>query len=174
MRLLFRRTALLAFASLTLGFILAGCSHYRLGTGSQLAFQKLYVAPVNNVAAIPQARALVTTKIREKLMQDGRIALVNTPDEADATLEVVLKEYDRTPTIRLESDTGLARQFALDLTAEATLRLSGGRILFEKREVKASREAFIDGGQLQSEYQTVPLLADSLANGVSHAVLDTW
>ena len=116
----------------------------------------------------------MTTKIREKLMQDGRIALVNTPDEADAILEVVLKEYDRTPTIRLESDTGLARQFALDLTAEATLRLSGGRILFEKRPIKASREAFIDGGQLQSEYQTVPLLADSLANGVSHAVLDTW
>lgn len=174
MRFLFRRTFLAILTSLTLGLVLAGCGHYRLGTGSQLAFQKLYVAPVTSTATLPQARVLVGTKIREKLMQDGRITLVNSPEEADATLEVALKEYNRTPTVNLDTDTGLARQFALDLTAEATLRLSGGRVLFEKRQIKANREAFIDGGQLQSEYQTVPLLAESLANSVAHVVLDTW
>lgn len=171
---LLRRTFLAILTSVTLGLLLAGCGHYRLGTGSQLTFQKLYVAPATSVATVPQTRVLVTTKVREKLMQDARITLVNSPEDADATLEIALKEYNRTPTINLDSDTGLARQFALDLTAEVTLHLSDGRVLFEKRQIKANREAFIDGGQLQSEYQAMPLLAESLANSISHAVLDTW
>jgi hypothetical protein len=36
------------------------------------------------------------------------------------------------------------------------------------------REAFTDSGQLQSEYQTLPLLAESLAAKVTHAALDVW
>jgi len=37
-----------------------------------------------------------------------------------------------------------------------------------------TREAFTDGGQLQSEYQALPLIAEALAQRVALAALDTW
>jgi hypothetical protein len=58
-------------------------------------------------------------------------------------------------------------------------------MLFNKRVVEVQKEAFLDNGlgsvpfgtsndQLQSEYNTLPLLADSLSDRVTHAVLDVW
>jgi hypothetical protein len=46
--------------------------------------------------------------------------------------------------------------------------------LFENRPVNAHRDAFTDGGQLQSEFQTLPLLAEALADKIAHAALDVW
>jgi hypothetical protein len=40
--------------------------------------------------------------------------------------------------------------------------------------VNAVREVFTDSGQLQSEFQTLPLLADALATKVVHTALDVW
>jgi hypothetical protein len=58
-------------------------------------------------------------------------------------------------------------------------------MLFSDRVVEVHREAFVDNGlgnvpfgtsndQLQSEYNTLPLLADQLSMRVTHAVLDVW
>jgi hypothetical protein len=58
-------------------------------------------------------------------------------------------------------------------------------MLFEGRQIEVQREAFVDNGlgsvpfgtsndQLQSEYNTLPLLADQLSAQVTHAVLDVW
>lgn len=167
------------FASLGLlglaAIVLAACGHYQLGTEGKLAFTTLYVAPVGNATMLPQAQAAVSTQLRETLGRDGRVTLVNEPAGADATLTVTLKDYHRDVRAVREDDTGLARKFALTLGAECTLHDNrGGRDLFAKRAVAVSRDAFTDGGQLQSEYQAVPLLADALAQKISHAVLDVW
>ena len=74
---------------------LAGCSHYQLGTGGALAFRTLYVAPIENKTLLPQAHALVSTVLREELLRDGRVTLVNVPEQADATLSLVLSDYHR-------------------------------------------------------------------------------
>ena len=74
---------------------LAGCSHYQLGTGATRRFATLYVEPVASRALVPQAQALVATQIREALVRDGRVQLVNAPREAEATLRVALTGYDR-------------------------------------------------------------------------------
>jgi hypothetical protein len=58
-------------------------------------------------------------------------------------------------------------------------------MLFDGRIVEVQREAFTDNGlgsvpfgtsndQLQSEYNTLPLLASSLSDKLAHAVLDVW
>jgi len=74
----------------------------------------------------------------------------------------------------LENDTGLARKFTLTLEVACTLKTRAGESLFTDRMVQVQRDAFTDRGQLQSEYQTVPLLAEALAKKVVHAVLDVW
>lgn len=152
----------------------SGCANYKLGTGKELAFKSIYVAPVESEADAPQARALVWGRLRETLLRDSRVTLVGSAEEADATLVVVLKKYGRDATVSKADDTGLARKFSLTLQAECTLSLRGGKDLFSKKKVVAQKEAYVDGGQLQSEYNTLPYLADSLAQSILHATLDVW
>jgi hypothetical protein len=131
---------------------------------------------VVNESKLPQAVAVVSTQIREAFLNDGRVILVNSADEADAILTVHLTKYSRTATAVQAADTGLARKFDVTLDAEASLRDNhAGKFLFEKRKVEAVREAFADsGGQLQSEYQTLPLLGETLAKNILGATLDVW
>ncbi len=153
---------------------LSGCSHYRLGTGADLKFKSLYVAPVSSETLAPQSRAIISSKIRECFLRDGRITLVNSAEEADATLQVTLKQYGREATVSKASDAGLARKFALTLNAECSLTTHDGKTLFSARKLQAQREVYVDGGQLQAEFETLPFLADQMAREVTHATLDTW
>ncbi|AHF89444.1 hypothetical protein OPIT5_03350 [Opitutaceae bacterium TAV5] len=166
---------LLAFAVCTL-FALAGCSGYRLGTGVRAPFDTLYIAPVGDSAAVPQAQAVVTTQLREAFLRDGRVILVNTPEDADAVLRVDLVGYDRNATVARSDDTGLARKFDVKLEAKVSLvDMREKKPLFANRMIVAERQLFADNNQqIQAEYQLLPLLAETLADKVRGAALDTW
>jgi hypothetical protein len=163
----------------------SACAHYQLGTGSgRLAFSTLYVEPVANHARLPQAQAIVSTQLRQTFEEDGRVVLVDSPEAADATLSVVIDQYSRGVAAVREVDTGLASKFVITLGATCTLKDNrSGKSLFANRTVTVQRDAFTDSGvpastapgdQLQSEYNTLPLLAESLADRVAHTVLDVW
>lgn len=172
--LLWSRLALVvSVALLALG--LASCANYHLGTGAELRFQTLHVAVVKSETLLPQAVALVTTQVREAFLKDGRVRLVDSVTEADAELTLTLEDYHREQTVARADDTGLARRYDLILQARATLTdRRGKKIVFANQPLKVTRGVFTDSGQLQSEYQTLPLLAEQLAERTLHAVLDTW
>ena len=78
-------------------------------------------------------------------------------------------------TASQSTDTGQARKFDVTLNAEASLRDNRqNKFLFEKRPVQAVREVFTDSGQLQSEYNNVPVLAETLAKNILSTTLDVW
>ena len=164
--------------------VAAGCSHYGLGTEGRLDFTTLYIKPVVNRTLIAQAQAVTSSQLRDAFEKDGRVTLENSPETAEATLEVVLTDYRREIAAEREQDTGLASKLALTLTVSCTLRDNRtGRPYFENRQLKVNRSAFTDSGnpfsslvgnQLQSEYNTMPLLAEEVARVVSHSVLDVW
>ena len=154
---------------------LTGCAHYHLGTGTPLKFSHLYVAPVTSEALIPQAQPLVTTQLREAFLKDGRVSLADSPAEADAVLHLTLTGYQRDVAVSRPDDTKLARRFDVSIRAKATLTIGAEpKAGFSDRPLVASRGVFVDHGQQQSEYQTLPLLAELLAQEALHATLDTW
>lgn len=186
-----RPAIILRWLFCALGLALAaGCAHYQLGTDSKLSFRTIYIAPVKDSANIPQAAAPFSTQIRETLIHDSRVTVVADPSSADVTLTVDLRRYGRRVATVRRDDTGLARSFDVEVEAVCTLRDNRtGKNLFEKRSVTATREIFTSDAptergangqpifvsrQLQAEYQTMPLLASSLADRVAHAVLDVW
>ena len=176
-RSLFRLARLLApvLCLLTSGLCLSGCANYRLGTGATPTFQTLFIEPVANKTLLPQSQPLVSTQLRETFARDPRVALANSAAGADATLTIVINDYHRDIAAVREGDTGLARKFNVTLGALCTLRDNrSGRVIFENRPINAVREVFTDSGQLQAEYQTLPLLAEALARKVAHAALDVW
>lgn len=165
----------LALSCLVFSVLFAtGCANYQLGTGSTPSFRTLYIAPVANKTMLPQAQAIVSTYLRETFARDGRISLANSEAVADAVLTVTIADYHRDVAAVREGDTGLARKFNLTLGVLCTLKDKTGKTIFENRPISAMREAFTDGGQLQSEYQALPLLAEALAAKVTHAALDVW
>jgi hypothetical protein len=154
---------------------LSGCAHYQLGTGSEPKFSRLYIAPVVSETMLPQAQALVTTQLREAFARDGRVSLAGSLAEADAVLTVTLGDYRRDAVVARASDSGLARRFDLTLQARATLTDERTqKPFFTDRPLAAKRGVFTDSGQQQAEYQTLPLLAEELAQAAVHAALDTW
>jgi hypothetical protein len=170
-----RPRASLRVLALVIATAVAGCGHYQLGTGGRVPLRTLYLEPVTNQAPLPQAEALLATQVRQAFVRDGRVELVNSPGAADAVLTLVISEYFREVAAVREDDTGLARKFNLTLGVNCTLKPQrGGAPGFEQRPIRAVREAFTDGGQLQSEYQTLPLLAEIVARKVVHAALDVW
>lgn len=159
---------------LALGAGLASCGRYQLGSGTEPRFSTLHVAVVQTEALVPQARALVTTALREAFIKDGRVRLVDTADEAEAVLTVVLTGYRRQVAVAQPADTGLARRFDVELSARATLADRHGTALFQDRPLTVQRGVFVDSGQSQAEYQILPLLAERLAVQTVRVVLDPW
>jgi hypothetical protein len=161
---------------------IAGCSHYQLGTEGKLAFTRLYIAPVENTAALPQAAAVFSTQLRDAFLRDSRVTLVNSSEEADATLTVSLSQLTRGVATARPDDTGLARKFEVTINATCTLRDNRTQAaLFEKRPVTAMRQLFTtpspyatESDQLQAEYNLMPELARALADRIAHTVLDVW
>ena len=170
LRRLFLATALGLVAA-----VLGGCANYQLGTGGTPAFHTLYIEPTANKTLVPQAQALLSIRLRETFARDARVQLVSSATGADATLSLTIDSYRREIAAAREGDTGLARKFNVTLGATCSLRDNRtGRAIFEQRPVTAVREVFTDSGQLQSEYQALPLLAEALAAKVAHAALDVW
>jgi hypothetical protein len=171
---------------LACALLVQGCSNYRLGTGADPSFATLYIEPAKNKTMLAQSQAVMSTFIREAFVRDGRVTVVDSPAEADATLEVTVINYHRDNAANREDDVGLARKFTLHLRASCRLRDNRtGRMLFDGRIIEVQREAFTDNGlgsvpfgtsndQLQSEYNTLPLLASSFSEKLTHAVLDVW
>lgn len=160
---------------LTISALGAGCANYQRGTGTTPKFSTLFVAPVTSVALLPQAQALVTTQLREALIRDGRVTLVNSAQAADAVLQVTLTSYDRAASVARSDDTGLARRFNVTLHAHATLTDNHTKqVYFTQRPLIAERGVFTDSGLVPAEYQALSLLVEQLAGEAVHAVLDTW
>ena len=163
------------FCLILAGFSLAGCANYHLGNGPSPQFTRLYIAPITSEVLIPQAQALITTQLREAFLKDGRVALAESADTADAVLRITLTGYQRDVAVSRPDDTKLARRFDVTLHAKATLTIgTGQKNGFTNRPLIANRGIFNDSGQQQSEYQALPLLAEKLAQEALHAALDTW
>ncbi len=155
--------------------ITAGCSHYQLGSAGRISFRTLYVEPVTNRTLLPQAPVTIAAVLRSHFARDARMTLARSADEADVTLAITLTDYQREIAAVRSGDTGLARKFNVSLTATCTLRENrGGKMILEKHPVRAVREVFTDSGQLQAEFQALPLLAETLAEKIIQAVFNPW
>ncbi len=154
---------------------LISCSHYRLGAETGPTFSTLHVSVVSSETMLPQARAIISTQVRNAFLKDGRVRLVDSAADADATLTMTLTAYERGVAVVRTDDTGLARRFDLTLSARASLFDNRSQTsIFTDRPIVAQRGAFTDSGQLQSEYQALPLLAAQLAEQTVKVVLTTW
>ena len=103
---------------------------------------------------------------------------------ADTVLTVNLAEYRRSSGARRSTDTVVASDFMISLTADISLyNSSKGDYLFEDRRLTASTKTYTENpyetglrtqAYQQSDYQAMPILARDLARKIADEVLSTW
>ena len=177
---------LAALVSLVVLGLLSGCASYHLGAPAELPFEAIYIRPASNDSFAPQAQAIVSSQLRQQFIRDGRVHLVDNETAADAVLDVNLAEYDRRGGARRSSDTVVASDFDISLSADVSLYISGtGDYLFESRKIAGRTKTYIENpyaadsalrtqAYQQSEYQAMPVLARDLARNIADEVLSVW
>lgn len=164
----------LPFLLLAVVTLLPGCSHYRMGPPGQLAFQSIYVAPVQNRSYAPQASAELTTQIVDSMQDHGNLTVVEH-GSADVTLETTIIDYQRIVGATQQADTALAESYVLVMQADITLRDNrSGKVLMNSRRVSADQQAFVQGGFQIAEYQAMPVLTRELASNITDEVVSVW
>jgi hypothetical protein len=181
-----RSILLNTFLMLAFG-IMVGCGgRYQWGHPGQLEFKTVHVLPVMNESFAPQAHVLLAGQIRDYLLRDGRVRLVNSPDAADALVEVSLVDYHRTGGTRDPNDT--TRVITTDLQLQASISLLKGdtnNSWFSNRLVSASSSVYASNlfdnsvgasrqDTLEAEFQEMPNLTRELARRIADEVLNAW
>lgn len=122
----------------------------------------------------PQVQALLTQQIIAQLQEQQAIKISSSPS-ADATLEVVVFDYERSVAATQSSDTYLGQSFNLTLEASVSLRNNrDGTDYFKERNVSATQQAFVTGGFLPSEYEAMPPLTEKLALKIVNMTTSVW
>lgn len=155
---------------------LAGCAHYHLGSSGTLPFHSLYVPPVRVMASVPQAAAPTSQFLRQSLLQEGNLQLADQAD-ADATLDVIITNYERGADATQQNNTLNAVSFTLQIEATCTLVDNrSGKVYFKNRKIQVLEQAFVQNGVSfnESEYQAMPRLARDLSQKIKDAVVSTW
>ena len=151
-----------------------GCSSYNLGTGGELSFKSIYIAPVQNESYAPQAQAIITKQIIQAFIQDKKLNISNEK-YADVRLEVTLKDYDRRESAVQSIDTQRARAYDIQLMASySLLDNKNGKVYFKDRIADATINTFVDDGLQSAEYQNMPILTKKLASKIRDNVISTW
>lgn len=165
--------SLLCAAFLTV-LALGGCSAYQLGTGAELPFKSIYVAPVVNRSLAPQAQALLTDQVINRLRQSGKVTVTDRA-AADAILTITLIDFERTMSITQSTDTQLARGFELHLKSQVKLvNKSSGEAYLNNIEISSSQQVFGNSSESLVESNAMPELTARLALAIANAVEGGW
>lgn len=175
-----KRIGLLSLLPLALvGLALTGCLGYKLG-GSSLpdGIETVCVAPVVNRTAEPAIELEVTRAVRQRIQFDGRLKLVNTPDEADAVLRVALTDYRLTPIDYRNADreeyNNTANRYRLRITARSTLEnRETGKPLARSKTYGESTFSF-RSDLTTSKRNALPRAADELAQYLVDDLVEGW
>ncbi|MEZ5405911.1 MAG: LPS assembly lipoprotein LptE [Verrucomicrobiia bacterium] len=153
---------------------LTGCA-YQLGNipGKEVeGISSINVPVVRNETYEPGISVMVTDAIIQRFHSDGTMTVTREAN-ADATLEVKLTRFERSPLRSVRNDTRTVAEYRVFLLAEIVLRKNDGTVLI-KEKVAGDTEFFIGNDLQEGERQAMGLVADELANNIVLRVTEGW
>ncbi len=171
------RRPLTVVALLALAAGLAGCG-YHVGPLTHPQLRRLAVAPVRNETNDGRLAALAAEKLRNRLVQEGSVQLVSTP-QADAVLETTVKTARIYSRGTVEVNAGDDRQqayrttlYGVEVEVEYTL-IRQGRAVLAPRTIMGTGEFSelpdLDTMRLQGYRQALTAAADRVISDVTEA-----
>jgi hypothetical protein len=143
--------------------LLTGCMGYRLGGSRPEGVESVYLAAVVNATKEPAIEVQVTHALRQRIQFDGRLKLLNSPGQADAVIEVELKEYILRPIAFRDELQTAPEQYRMRIVANATLKdTQTGEVISESSTFGESR-FFFESDLTTSKRNALPVAAQELA-----------
>ena len=163
--------------------ILGACAHYTNVTEESLPFKTIYIDPANNNSFAPNVQVLFDAQIRQKILESGRIQIVQDLAEADCQLFVRLENYSRSPIGRSSTDPG--RVSALNTSLRAVVSFYdtiNDRYLIKDYPLVNSEPIFFPETSTESslsdtkegEYRVLPNNIDQLTEAITQLILMHW
>jgi hypothetical protein len=170
MLLVQRSLSLLALIS---GLLFQSCAHYQAGSGVSIPFSTIQISPVVNQSLAPQINQVINHDLRQAFIQSPDVVVESSG--ANARLNVTVNNYTRETIATNSQDTGLARKYALTLSATCDLtNQMDDTPYFTNRPVSVYLDVFLDSGQTQAETNAIPLLSKKLSTAIANEVLQVW
>ena len=143
--------------------LMHGSCRYVLGPSGELPYDSIHVRVVRNDSLAPQAGPLLSRSLREEIVREGRVRLMNNVTDADAVLTVRLVDYERLPEVYRSDDTALASGFRMGLFALASLESSSGKKVFFEDRLFRSGASTLRGNLTETPVSRQPMMAASRA-----------
>jgi len=167
-----KKIHLLTCVSATL--LLSGCLGYQLGGSRPKGIETVALEPVLNKTSEPAIELQVSHAVRDRVQFDGRLQLLNSPDEADGVIGVVLTDYDLTP-IAFRSELKTTPEiYRLRITGTATLkRVDSGEIISESSTYGEATFPF-EGDLTSAKRDALPRAAAEIAKFMVDDLVERW
>ncbi|MCC5788678.1 MAG: hypothetical protein JJT75_03515 [Opitutales bacterium] len=160
-----------------IGLVFSGCQNYRLGSGEDaLPFSSLYIDSILNRTTLPQAEVHLTQQLPVEFNRvPDSVSLANSPETAEAVLQITLTDFRRQSKVTQDEDTGLTRKFEWIVQAQATLESRDrSQIYFTNRPITVRTDVFDEGDILTAEVAATPLITQELAKAIVREVTQVW
>ena len=162
------------FASIVILAAFTGCAGYRLGSMLPPDIKSVYVPTFVNRTTEPMIENQTTSETIRKLQEDGSLKVVGKED-ADAILEVTLRNYELEPLAYNEQQKTTANEYRIRITAAIVLkRLSNNEIVAEAPFVQGEGTFFVEGDFTSSKQRGLPEAAADLGQRIITQVVEAW
>jgi hypothetical protein len=153
--------------------MLTGCG-YRFGGMHPVGIESVAMEPVINATGEPAIEIQVTHALRERIQYDGRVKLVNKPENADGIIEVRLTQYDLTP-IAYRSDLRTTPElYRMRITGEAQLKKAGTDEVIAKSKTFGEATFQFEFDLTTSKRDALPTAAAEIAKFMADDLLEQW
>jgi len=150
--------------------VLCSCANYKMGSTPKGAgfedIRILYVPTAVNETDETAVPGPVTNAILQEIDRDGTFRHARK-DEADAILEVTVKEIKRSPIQQSVEQYLTTLQYQLTITLEYRVyNMKDKKDVIGKAMVSGYTTFFVQGDQTESQRQALPLAAQSAAQNL--------
>jgi len=147
---------------------------YQLGGTRPEGIETVHVASIVNTTTEPAIELQVTHALRQRIQFDGRLKLLNSPENADAVIEVELTNYKLTSIAFRDDLKTTPAEYRLRITGVATLKDAGtGEILSESKTYGEAR-FFFESDLTTSKRNALPTAAEELAKFMVDDLIERW
>lgn len=159
-------------AALLLNF--CGCVGYQLGSMLPGDIQTVCVPTFVNNTDEPNIEIETTQAVIRQFQQDGSLKITSC-DEADAILEVVLKEYDLQPISYGRDQETTAEEYRIWIKASYVFRkLSNDTVVSEAANVRGQSTTEFSGDLSLMKRTELPRTARDLAHEIVERIVEAW
>ena len=140
--------------------VLAGCGYHLSGSQRLPSEIRTIAVPVfHNQTFEPTLENAVTAAVKQEFLTNGRLEVVNDPDQADLVLKGTVVSFGLTP-MSFDRTTSVVLEYRVRIRATVALEDRRGKVLWKDSEMESA-----------AEYRVHP---DTAANRVAqdHAVAE--